>query len=62
LPRGRRLVTLGDVARYIQELPEAEHQLDQAAVEALLLVVKHNGPTTFAPTTYSLAGLPAHSP
>jgi hypothetical protein len=38
LPRGRQLVTLEDAARYIQELPEAEHKLDhwQAAVEALL--------------------------
>jgi hypothetical protein len=50
LPRGRPLITLGDAARYIQALPEAEHELEdwQNAVEALLLVVKHNGPTMFA--------------
>jgi hypothetical protein len=50
LPGGRQLVTLEDAARYIQELPEAEHELEHwlSAVEALLLVVKHNGPTMFA--------------
>jgi hypothetical protein len=50
LPGGRQIVTLEDAARYIQSLPEAEHgQADwQNAVEALLLVVKHNGPTMFA--------------
>jgi hypothetical protein len=50
LPGGRQLVTLEDAARYIQELPKAEHKLEhwQGAVEALLLVVKHNGPTMFA--------------
>jgi hypothetical protein len=50
LPDGRQLVTLGDAAKYIQGLPEADHELEewQAAVEALLLVVKHNGPTMFA--------------
>jgi hypothetical protein len=50
LPRGRQLVTLGDAARYIQELPKTEHELLkwQNAVEALLLVVKHSGPTMFA--------------
>ena len=33
-------------AHYITELPKAEQQLSewQAAVEALLLVVEHNGP------------------
>jgi hypothetical protein len=50
LPRGRQLVTLGDAARHIQKLPKAEQQLAewQAAVEALLLVVAHNGPTMMA--------------
>jgi hypothetical protein len=50
LADGRQLVTLEDAARYIQELPEAEHELEhwQNAVEALLLVVKYNGPTMFA--------------
>jgi hypothetical protein len=46
--RGRQLVTLA--AKYIQKLPKAEQQIDewQAAVEALLLVVEHNGPTMMA--------------
>jgi hypothetical protein len=50
LPRGRQLVTLEDAARYIQKLPKAEHELPkwQNAVEALLLVVKFDGPTMFA--------------
>ena len=50
LPRGRQLVTLKDVAEYIQKLPEAEQLLEawQAAVEALLLVVELNGPTMMA--------------
>jgi hypothetical protein len=49
LPRGRRLVTLEDAARYVQKLPKGEQQLDewQAAVEALL-VVDNNGPTVMA--------------
>jgi hypothetical protein len=50
LPRGRHLVTLEDAAKDIQKLPNAEQQLDewQAAVEAMLLVVEHNGPTMMA--------------
>jgi hypothetical protein len=50
LPRGRQLVTLEDAAKYIQKLPKAEQQLEewQAAVEAMLLVVKYNGPTMMA--------------
>jgi hypothetical protein len=44
------LVTLEDAGKYIQQLPSAKQQLPewQAAVEALLLVVQHNGPTMFA--------------
>jgi hypothetical protein len=50
LPRGRQIVTLEDAAKYIQKLPKAEQQRAewQAAVEALLLVVEHNGPTMMA--------------
>jgi hypothetical protein len=50
LPRGRQLVTIEDAAKYIQNLPKAEQQIDewQAAVEALLLVVENNGPTMMA--------------
>ena len=37
-------------AKYIQKLPRAEQQLAewQTAVEAMLLVVEHNGPTMMA--------------
>jgi hypothetical protein len=50
LPRGRQLDTLEDAAKYIQKLPKAEQHLGkwQAAVEAMLLVVEHNGPTMMA--------------
>jgi len=50
LPGGRQLVTLEDAGAYITDLPKAEQQLDQwlTAVEALLLVVDHNGPTMTA--------------
>src|SRR5712675_2342490 len=50
LPRGRQLVTLKDAANYIQKLPKVEQDLEdwQAAVEALLLVVELNGPTTIS--------------
>ena len=39
-----------DAAEYIQELSEADQQLEewQNAVAALLLVVEHNGPTMMA--------------
>jgi hypothetical protein len=48
LPRGRKLVE--DAAKYVQKLPKAEQHLAewQAAVEAMLLVVNHNGPVMFA--------------
>jgi hypothetical protein len=44
------MVALEDAAVYIQKLSKAEQQLEewQAAVEALLLVVKSNGPTMMA--------------
>jgi hypothetical protein len=50
LPRGRQLVTLKDAANYITKLPKAEHDVHewQAAMEALLLVADHGGPTMFA--------------
>ncbi len=50
LPNGKPLATLRDAALYITKLPKAEHDADewQAAMEALLLVVEHNGPTMFA--------------
>ena len=49
-PAAANSVTLEDAAKYIQKLPNAGQQLDewQAAVEAMLLVVEHNGPTMMA--------------
>jgi hypothetical protein len=48
--RGRRLVTLQDAGKYIMKLPKAEHEAPewQAAMEALILVAEHDGPTMFA--------------
>jgi hypothetical protein len=50
LPKGKPLVTLRDAAPYITKLPKAEHDAPewQAAMEALLLVAEHDGPTMFA--------------
>jgi hypothetical protein len=50
LPKGKPLVTLRDAAQYITKLPKAEHDAKewQAAMEALLLVAEHDGPTMFA--------------
>jgi hypothetical protein len=50
LPRGRQLVTLKDAGNYIAKLPKAEHeaQQGQAAMQALLLVAEHGGPTMLA--------------
>jgi hypothetical protein len=44
------LVTLRDAALYITKLPKAEHDAKewQAAMEALILVAEHDGPTMFA--------------
>lgn len=49
--RGRKpLNTLRDAALYIAKLPKAEHEAEQwqAAMQALLLVVEHDGPTMLA--------------
>jgi hypothetical protein len=50
LPRGKKLTTLRDAAIFITKLPKAEHDAEpwQAAMEALLLVAEHDGPTMFA--------------
>ncbi|HTB04133.1 MAG TPA: hypothetical protein VK804_27010 [Bradyrhizobium sp.] len=50
LPKGKTLATLRDAAQYITKLPKAEHEAPewQAAMEALLLVAEHNGPTMMA--------------
>jgi hypothetical protein len=46
----KNLITLRDAALYITKLPKAEHDTPewQAAMEALLLIVEHGGPTMFA--------------
>ena len=50
LLRGRRLVTLEDAGKFITRLPKVEHKAAewQAAMEALILVATHGGPTMFA--------------
>ncbi|MEH2480575.1 hypothetical protein V1282_003932 [Nitrobacteraceae bacterium AZCC 2146] len=50
VPGRKPLVTLHDTALYITKLPKAEHGADewQAAMEALMLVAEHDGPTMFA--------------
>jgi hypothetical protein len=50
LPKGKRLITWRDVALCIDKLPKAEHDAKewQAAMEALMLVAEHDGPTMFA--------------
>ena len=50
LPRGRQLVTLEDAGKYITKLPRADHEAQEwlAAMEALILVAEHDGPTMMA--------------
>jgi hypothetical protein len=50
LPRGHQLVTLQDAGNYITKLSKAEHEAPewQAAMEALILVATHGGPTMLA--------------
>jgi hypothetical protein len=50
MPGRKPIVTLRDAAQYIIRLPVAERDADewQTAMQALLLVVEHNGPTMFA--------------
>jgi hypothetical protein len=50
LPGSRKIVTLADAGDYIAGLPKKESSLPewQAAIEALLLVVKYKGPTMMA--------------
>jgi hypothetical protein len=47
LPKGKPLATLRDAALYITKLPHDTEEW-QAAMEALLLVAEHGGPTMFA--------------
>jgi hypothetical protein len=50
VPGRKPLVTLRDAALYIAKLPKAEHDAEewQAAMQTLLLIVEHEGPTMFA--------------
>jgi hypothetical protein len=50
LPNRKRLATLRDAALYITKLPKKDASTPewQAAMQALLLVAEHNGPTMFA--------------
>jgi hypothetical protein len=50
LPDQKPLATLGDAARYVTNLPKAEHDAEewQAAIESLMLVAELGGPTMFA--------------
>ena len=50
VPNGRKLVTLRDTALYITRLPKPEHDAPewQAAMQALILVADHDGPTMLA--------------
>ena len=50
LPNGRKLVTLRDAAELISALPESGHALPHwiTAIECLMLVAEHDGPTMFA--------------
>jgi hypothetical protein len=47
---GKNLITLGDAALYITELPKAEHDAEEwrAAMQALLLVAENDEPAMFA--------------
>jgi hypothetical protein len=71
LSDGGQLVTLRDAANYITKLPKAKHDAPawQAAIEALILVAEHGGPTMFArigvmralyPKRRYGRGIPAH--
>jgi hypothetical protein len=50
LPSGRKLITLRDRANYITWLPKKEAELPewQTAIQALMLVAEHGGPTMIA--------------
>jgi hypothetical protein len=50
LSNRKPLITLRDAALYITTLPKAEHDAEewQAAMQALLLIAEHDGPTMFA--------------
>jgi hypothetical protein len=46
----RQLLTLEDAGNYITKLPKTEHEAQEwlAAMEALILVAEHDGPTMMA--------------
>jgi hypothetical protein len=50
LPNGSELLTLRDAANYITTFPTREHDAPEwrTAIEALMLVAEHGGPTMMA--------------
>jgi hypothetical protein len=50
LPNGRQLLTLHDPANYITKLPKRERHAPEwrTAIEVLMLVAEHGGPTMMA--------------
>jgi hypothetical protein len=50
LPNGRKLITLRDAARYITELPKAEHDAPewQTAMDVLIKTAERGWPEMFA--------------
>jgi hypothetical protein len=48
-PDGKTLITLKDAGTFITKLPKTEHEAPewQAAMEALIQVATHGGPTMF---------------
>ncbi len=64
LPDGKALRTLGEARQYILALPETTAQTAawQAAIEALLVVVEHKGPTDFARMGIMVALYPRGEP
>jgi hypothetical protein len=50
LPNGGELRTLHDAAAYITKLPKVEHDAPEwrTAIEVLMLVAEHGGPTMMA--------------
>jgi hypothetical protein len=63
LQSGTPCLPLRDAAQFVTKLRKAEHDADewQAAMEALLLVAEHDGPTMFAPIG-AMQALHRHKP
>jgi len=63
LPGGGQLLTLRNAANYITKLPKCQHDAPawQAAIEALIIVAEHGGPTMFARTKMMRAPYPQNT-